>query len=82
MAALDHSLEIGKLQEQVAAVRRDNDRMAESLERIEKDVRQMALVIQQAQGGWKMLVGVAGASSVVGGFITTSWHWLSSKGGT
>ena len=81
MAALDHSLEIGKLQEQVAAVRRDNDRMADSLERIEKDVREMAAVIHEAKGGWKVLVGVAGASGVLGGLITSSWHWFLGKGG-
>jgi len=80
MAALDHSLEIGKLQEQVAAVRRDNDRMADSLERIEKDVREMAATIHEAKGGWKVLVGVAGASGIVGGLITSSWHWFVGKG--
>ena len=80
MAALDHSLEIGKLQEQVAAVRRDNDRMADSLERIEKDVREMAATIHEAKGGWKVLVGVAGASGIVGGLITSTWHWFVGKG--
>ena len=81
MDPLNASLEIGKLQEQVAAVRRDNDRMADSLERIEKDVREMAAVIHEAKGGWKVLVGVAGASGIVGGLITSSWHWFVGKGG-
>ena len=74
MSDIDHSLEIGKLQEQVAAVRRDNDRMAASLERIEIDVRDMASTIHEARGGWKVLVAAASISGVIGAGLSTWWH--------
>lgn len=80
MSDIDHSLEIGKLQEQVAAVRRDNDRMADSLERIEKDVRDMAAVIHEAKGGWKMLLAVAGTSGALGAIASTVWRAVTARG--
>jgi len=76
---INASLEIGRLQEQVAAVRADNDRMAASLERIEKDVRSMAHTIDEAKGGWKMLLMVGGAGGMLGGLLASGWHWLTTS---
>ena len=81
MTALDVSLEIGKLQGQLEAVRADNDRMAASLDRIEVDVRTMAATMNQARGGWRVLVAISGsAGGVLGGMIVSAWHWIQSRG--
>jgi N-acetylmuramic acid 6-phosphate (MurNAc-6-P) etherase len=80
MSDIDVSLEIGKLQSEVAAVRRDNDRMAASLESIEADVRAMASTLDQARGGWRLIAAVAGASGLIGSIATAAWQWLSIHG--
>ena len=50
--------------------------MAASLERIEKDVRSMAHTIDEAKGGWKMLLMVGGAGGMLGGLLVSGWHQL------
>lgn len=81
MTALDVSLEIGKLQGQLEAVRADNDRMADSLARIEVDVRAMAATLNQAHGGWRVVVALGSAGGVIGGLLVSVWHWIQAKGG-
>jgi prefoldin subunit 5 len=48
------------------------DSLNESLKNLTTKVDDIALTLQQAKGGWKMLMLVGGASGVMGGAI----HWF------
>ena len=82
MSEIDVSLEIGKLQAEVSAVRRDNDRMAASLANIEINVRAMAATLDQARGGWRVLAAVAGTSGLLGALVTAMWQWFLAHSGS
>lgn len=53
------------------------------IERLEKDVshlldKQMEIleILQQAKGGWKVMVGVGSAAAAVGAIATKATSWL------
>lgn len=60
MAEIDPQ-EFGRFQAEVTNLRRDVDRMVVILDRIES-------TLNEAKGGWKVLMLVGGASATVGAF--------------
>ena len=68
--------ELGRLQAEVEALRRDDTRMAESLERIESRLGGIEKTLNEAAGGWRMLVAVGGIAGAVGAGLANAYHWL------
>lgn len=59
--------EFGELKAEVAALRRDNDRLLELLEKMNERLVGIEKNLSEARGGWRVLVFVGG---VIGGLIT------------
>lgn len=64
-------IEFGRLQSEVATLRRDNDRQLVLLEQLAKDVGAMKEQMVEARGGWKLLMLLGGSAASLGGAI--SW---------
>lgn len=63
--------EFGRLQAEVSALRRDNDRLLEALLKLTTKIEGIERQLSEAKGGWKVLMVVGGASATLGGFITS-----------
>lgn len=63
--------EFGRLQAEVSALRRDNDRMLALLERLDGRLEGISQQLSQAKGGWKMLVGIGAAVGAVIAMLVT-----------
>lgn len=74
--------EFGRIEAEVAGLRRDNDRLIGLLEKLEGRLQRIEDQLSQANGGWKVLMAIGGASSVVGGFVTWLATHFSGKGPT
>lgn len=73
--------EFGRLQAEVAAQRRDLDRMAQALQDMAASVKAMQEQLAEARGGWKLLLLVGGASATVGALIAKGAVWWAKSGG-
>jgi len=62
--------EFGRLQAQVETLIASDAKKTELLETLATDMTAVRLQLAEASGGWKLLVMLGGASSVVGGAIT------------
>ncbi len=72
--------EFGRLQAEVAAQRRDLDRMATSLDGMTKALTAIQDQLSEARGGWKIMLMVGGASATVGAVIAKAAVWWSKTG--
>lgn len=72
--------EFGRLEAEVSGLRRDNDRLIGLLEKLEGRLKNIEDQLAQANGGWKVLMAIGGASSVVGGLATWALTHLTGKG--
>lgn len=61
--------EFGRLQAEVGSLRRDMDRMAESLESMATSMQTIQHQLAEARGGWKVMMAVGGASAAGGAVI-------------
>ena len=62
--------EFGRLQAEVAAQRRDMDRMAAAMSEMAASVKAMQTQLAEARGGWKTLLMVGGAAATAGAMLT------------
>lgn len=70
--------EFGRLQAQVETLIRSDAEKTDLLRTLADDMTAIRLQLAEAGGGWRMLLALGGASSVVGGFITwavTHFRW-------
>lgn len=72
--------EFGRLQAEVAAQRRDLDRMANSLDGMSKALTAIQDQLSEARGGWKLMLMVGGASATVGALIAKAAFWWAKTG--
>jgi len=72
--------EFGRLQAEVAAQRRDLDRMATSLEAMAASINAMQDQLAQARGGWKTLLLVGGAAATCGAVLAKLAVWWAQMG--
>lgn len=61
--------EFGRLQAEVAGLRRDMDRMADALDTMAKTLDEVRQQLTEARGGWKVMMLMGGAGAAAGGFI-------------
>jgi len=62
--------EFGRLQAQVETLIRSDAEKTDLLRKMVEDMTAVRLQLAEASGGWKVLVMLGGASSVLGGAIT------------
>jgi hypothetical protein len=70
--------EFGRLQAQVETLIRSDAEKTDLLRTLADDMTAIRLQLAEAGGGWRMLLALGGASSVVGGAITwaaTHFRW-------
>ena len=72
--------EFGRLQAEMAAQRRDMDRMAASMDAMAKSMDAIQAQLAEARGGWKVMLMVGGASATVGALIAKGAVWWSKVG--
>ena len=65
------SLQIARLEEQVATIRRDLEAMTESMDEMQRQLAQVIDQLTQARGGWRMLMLLGGAGAGLGAAL--SW---------
>lgn len=63
--------EFGRLQAEVIALRRDNDRMLELLDKLTTTVDSINDKLSEAKGGWRLLMLLGGSAATLGGVL--SW---------
>jgi hypothetical protein len=64
-------VEFGALKAELAAQRRDLDRMATQLSELASSVQRIERTISEARGGWRAIAWVAGFSGTLGAGV--SW---------
>lgn len=74
--------EFGRLEAEVIALRRDNDRLIGLLEKLEQRLMNIEGQLAQANGGWRVLMAIAGASASLGGALSWFLTHLTGKGPT
>jgi multidrug resistance efflux pump len=77
--------EFGRLQAEVAAQRRDMDRMANSIDTMVASIQAMQAQLAEARGGWKLLLAVGGAGATAGAtagaLLAKGAFWWAKSGG-
>ncbi len=68
--------EFGRLEAEVAALRRDNDRLMAVLSRMEDRLTGIEQRMSEATGGWRMLMLIGGGAAAAGGTLTAIAHKL------
>lgn len=61
--------EFGRLEAEVEALRRDNDRLLLLLERLDRKLEAIESKLAEARGGWRALMLIGGASAALGGTV-------------
>ena len=69
--------EFGRLQAEVSALRRDQDKQTELIERISEQLKDMQDTLSEAKGGWRVLMLVGGAGAAAGTVLTKLALWFS-----
>lgn len=72
--------EFGRLEAEVAGLRRDNDRLIGLLERLEGRLKSIEDQLAQANGGWKVIMAIGGASATAGGVLSWLLSHFAGKG--
>lgn len=62
--------EFGQMKEQIAGLRRDQDRQTQMLERLILAVDTMGLRMAEAGGGWKVLTALTSVAGGLGAALT------------
>ncbi len=61
--------EFGRLQAEVEALRRDMDRQGLMLQTITNQLQSIESRLSEANGGWKVLMAIGGASAALGATV-------------
>ena len=65
--------EFGRLQAEVAGLRRDVDRMAATVDGMAETLDEVRQQLTEARGGWKVMMLMGGASATLGALLV---KWL------
>lgn len=69
MSEADHAIEVAVLKTELSYVRKD-------LDEVKDDLKVIKETLQEARGGWKTLMLVAGVSSSVGALLAKFMPWF------
>jgi cation transport ATPase len=59
----------------IAHLQSDMDKLVESVAIMQKTLTDIDKTLSEAKGGWRILVGIAGASGLAGATLTQIAHW-------
>lgn len=68
--------EFGRLQAEVQALRTNEERTAQALEKMAESLDAIKVQLAEARGGWKTLLLVGGAAGTVGAALAKAAMWL------
>lgn len=74
--------EFGRVQAEVAGLRRDNDRLLALVEKLSLQMDDVELRLSEARGSWKALMFIGGAAASLGSVGTWALTHLSGRGMT
>ena len=63
-----HAADIDHLQ-------RDMDKLITDMDEIKRSIASINTTLSEAKGGWRVLLGIAGASGVIGAGLMQLLHW-------
>jgi hypothetical protein len=63
-----HAADIDHLQ-------RDMDKLITDMDEIKRSIASINTTLSEAKGGWRVLIGIAGASGIVGAGLMQILHW-------
>ena len=61
---------------QIAVLKTELDHVRKDMDELKFDIKDIKETLQQAKGGWKTLMLVAGISSTVGAFVAKAAPWF------
>lgn len=73
---MEQARELATHASEIRHLQGDMDKMVEDMEEIKKAIIEINKTLSEAKGGWRVLVGVAGAAGTIGAGLT--WlanHW-------
>lgn len=56
-------------------LQRDMDKLVASVAEMQKTLADIDKTLSEAKGGWRVLVGIAGAGGVLGAGLNQALHW-------
>jgi prefoldin subunit 5 len=60
-------------------LQRDMDKLMTDMDEIKKSIAAINSTLSEAKGGWRVLMGIAGAGGVAGAALTQFMHYLIGK---
>lgn len=73
--AIQTARELATHASDIAHLQSDMDKMASDIDEIKKMLTSINTTLAEAKGGWRVLVGVAGAGGVLGAGLMQVIHW-------
>ena len=73
--AIQTARELATHASNIAHLQSDMDKMASDIDEIKKMLTSINTTLAEAKGGWRVLVGVAGAGGVLGAGLMQAIHW-------
>lgn len=80
MAVEINPQEFGKLQAEVAALRKDIDEIAAELKEVVTTLRSIQSTLSEAKGGWKTLMMIGGIAASLGAALAWVFNNVQLKG--
>ena len=75
--AIQTARELATHASDIAHLQSDMDKMASDIDEIKKMLTSINTTLAEAKGGWRVLIGIAGAGGVLGAGLTQALHWWS-----
>ena len=75
--AIQTARELATHASDIAHLQSDMDKMAADIDEIKKMLTSINATLAEAKGGWRVLIGIAGAGGVLGATLTHFANWWS-----
>jgi prefoldin subunit 5 len=75
--AIQTARELATHASDIAHLQSDMDRLVDSVSKMQETLNGIEKTLAEARGGWRVLVGIAGASGVAGAALNQLVHWWS-----
>ena len=76
---IDTARELATHAAEIKHLQYDMKRLIDDVEDIKHCIHQIQKTLSEAQGGWRMLMLIGGASAAMGAAIGQALHWVSGK---
>jgi prefoldin subunit 5 len=70
----NNSVQIARLEERIKGLDRDMSKINEQLDSVQEQLDLVLKKLNEATGGWRLLLALGGASAVIGSTLTWFFH--------